>query len=247
MKKYSTTLLIVLLLLLSSALYLLQLTWFHAPRDTFFYLLQDFAFLPVQVALVSIALSRIISVREKRERLQKTHIMISAFFSEIGTELMNRLVLCGNIVNELDPHLNIEARWSQKEFREAASFVKNKTLPVSCSAENLEDIKALLIEKRMYILVMLGNPTLLEHEAFTDMLWAILHLTDELLARNSLIDLLDTDVAHLNNDVRRALSAIIVHWIGYMNYIKSEYPFLFSLETRRNPLNRYSEIVVRQG
>ena len=145
------------------------------------------------------------------------------------------------------PHLNIEARWSARDFREAAAFVKNKTLPVTCNVNNLEDIKALLIEKRMYILVILANPTLLEHEAFTDMLWAILHLTDELLARNSLSGLPDTDVAHLDNDVRRALGAILVHWIGYMNYIKPDYPFLFSLETRRNPFNKNSEIVVRQG
>ena len=245
MKKHSTALLIVLLLVLSLLIYLLQLARFHSPHDTFFYFMQDLAFLPVQIALVSIALGKVINMREKRERLQKTHIMISAFFSEIGTELMNRLVLCGNIVDELDPHLNIEARWTAKDFREAAALVKNKTLPVNCSINNLEDIKTLLTEKRMFLLVLLGNPTLLEHEAFTDMLWAILHLTDELLARSSLNGLPDTDITHLNNDVRRALGTLLVHWIGYMNYIKADYPFLFSLETRRNPLNRSSEIVVR--
>ena len=47
---------ILLLVVLSLVLYMLQLYVFHSPRDTAFYVLQDIAFLPLQVALVTVML-----------------------------------------------------------------------------------------------------------------------------------------------------------------------------------------------
>lgn len=245
MKKKSTVIVIVFLLALSAVIYLIQITQFRSPKDTFFYLLQDLAFLPVQIALVTVALGKIISAREKRERLRKTKMMVNAFFSEIGTDLMRRLVSCGNIVDEINSILCIEDEWSSKDFRVAADSISKCTLDVDCKIKDLMDIKEILIEKRTFILIMLANPTLLEHEAFTDMLWAIFHLTDELLARDSFGDLPQTDIMHLNKDVTRATSAVLIHWIGYMRHIKADYPYLFSLELRRNPLNKNADIIIR--
>jgi voltage-gated potassium channel len=92
---------------------------------------------------------------------------------------------------------------------------------------------------------MLVNPTLLEHEVFTDMLWAVFHFTDELLARDSITDLPSSDIMHLNYDAKRAFSALLVQWIHYMSHLKTDYPYLFSLETRRNPFNGSDDIIVR--
>jgi len=245
MKKYSAVIVMILLLALSSIIYFVQLAQFHSPRDTLFYLMQDLAFLPVQIALVTIVIGKIIGTREKRERLNRTNMMVNAFFSEIGIDLMRQLLLCGGIAEELAPYLNIKSEWSSKDFLAAANSVKKQNINVDCTLKNLTDIKELLKEKRMLILVMLSNPALLEHEAFTDMLWAVFHLTDELLARNSLDDLPEADISHLNNDVKRALGAILIHWIGYMNHIKTDYPYLFSIEMRRSPVNRDAGIVVR--
>ena len=83
MKKYKPEMMLVaLLLVLSAAFYALQLAIFRKPGDTGFYLLQDIAFLPLQVAIVTLALGRLISSREKKERLRKIDMAISAFFSE---------------------------------------------------------------------------------------------------------------------------------------------------------------------
>ena len=87
MKKIKSSFLIVLLLVvLSAALYILQLIVFHSPRDTGFYILQDFAFLPLQVAIVSVVLGRYLKNREKTARLGKLNMVINAFFSEAGTQ-----------------------------------------------------------------------------------------------------------------------------------------------------------------
>ena len=57
------------------------------------------------------------------------------------------------------------------------------------------------------MLRLLENPNLMEHERFTDLLWAVLHVEEELEARTSLADLWPADEAHLELDVRRAYNA----------------------------------------
>ena len=92
MKKHSTLIISVLLLALSALIYSVQFVIFRDMRDTFFYFLQDWAFIPVQIVVVTIVVGRVISDREKRERIEKTKMLASAFFSELGTELMRRLL-----------------------------------------------------------------------------------------------------------------------------------------------------------
>jgi uncharacterized membrane protein YozB (DUF420 family) len=109
----STAILIILLVLVSLAFYAFQLIQFESPRDTAFYLLQDLAFLPLQVAIVTIVLGKILNAREKRERLKKTNMMVSAFFSEIGTDLMRYLIRCSTTAEELRPILKIKGEVGQ--------------------------------------------------------------------------------------------------------------------------------------
>lgn len=89
MKKDRSSLIVVLLLILLSAIiYAVQIIFFRAPRDTTFYLLQDFAFLPLQIAIVTVVLGTYLKKREKAERLKKINVIINAFFSEAGTEIL---------------------------------------------------------------------------------------------------------------------------------------------------------------
>ncbi|MCK7537963.1 MAG: hypothetical protein MZV63_46915 [Marinilabiliales bacterium] len=74
------------------------------------------------------------------------------------------------------------------------------------------------------------NPTLLEHDRFTDLLWAVFHLVEELEMRpESLEGLPAADYAHLSVDVRRAYSRLAGEWLAYALHLKEDYPFLFSL------------------
>jgi len=245
MKKYSTIIAIIFLLVLSSIIYLIQLMLFNSPRDTFFNLMQDLAFLPVQVALVTIALSKMIGEREKRERLNKTNMLVSAFFSEFGIDLMRQLISCVNNLDEIAPYLNIKEEWSSKNYATASNELKTLKIIVESKPKYLLELREMLEKKRETLMVILSNPALLEQEAFTDMIWAIFHLSNELLARDRIDDLPDKDISHLNDDIKRAFRAILIHWIGYMKHIKINYPYLFSLEMRRNPLNKESEVIIQ--
>jgi len=245
MKKNSTLITIISLLCISAVIYFIQIWHFDAPRDTFFYLMQDLAFLPVQIALVTVIVGKIISAHEKRERLNKTNILVSAFFSEIGSELVNQMLCFISNTEGLVPYLDIKVDWTSEDFAKAVDSLKKQNIQVECTKQELDNLKRLLREKRRSIMFFLSNPMLLEHDAFTDMLWAIFHLADELLARDDVYNLPDTDIEHLNNDINRTISTILIHWLGYMNHIKMEYPYLFSLEARRNPINGVSEIIIK--
>jgi hypothetical protein len=235
MKKYAAALETIGLLALSAVIYGCQIILFRDSRDTAFYLLQDWAFLPVQIAVVTIAVGKISGEREKRERISKTKMLASSFFSELGDELLRRLLRCAPDLSNLASALQIQPSWRAAEFRAAASAVERGTPVLRCGAEDLEDLRALLQRKRLELLVIASNPALLEHEEFTDMLWAVFHLTDELGARESLQNLPEADAEHLNLDAERVLRALLVNWLCNMDHVRAEYPYLFAMELGRSP------------
>lgn len=206
MKKiHSNILLVLLLVAMSFGIYLFQVTQFNSLKNTTFYFLQDLAFLPFQVAIVTIALKRIISAQEKRIRLKKMNMVISSFFGEAGTDIILKLIQFNPMVENLHSQLEITGEWGSRDFQKAVKLVKGYDFAIDSKAGNLVALKDLLLEKRYFLLSMLQNPNLLEHETFTDMLWAVFHLTDELVARDSFSDLPDTDLDHLSIDIKRAL------------------------------------------
>ena len=81
------------------------------------------------------------------------------------------------------------------------------------------------------------NPNLLEHDSFTDLLWAVFHLAEELAWRQDLRRLPGSDLSHLTGDIERAYTRLITEWLDYMRHLKGSYPYLFSLATRTNPFD----------
>ncbi len=101
----------------------------------------------------------------------------------------------------------------------------------------MAEIKKLLTEKRDFLLGMMENPNLLEHEKFTEMLLALFHVQEELMFRGDSNALPKSDIAHLNKDVNRAFGLIIREWIMHMRHLQNNYSYLFSLATRTNPFD----------
>ncbi len=95
------------------------------------------------------------------------------------------------------------------------------------------------------MITLLENPNILEHERFTDLLWATFHLTEELEARASLDNLPDSDLGHIAVDIERLFSLLIIEWVAYVEHLQSNYPYLFSLVTRIHPFQEAPSAVVR--
>ena len=94
------------------------------------------------------------------------------------------------------------------------------------------------------MLRLLGNPTLLEHDAFTDLLWAVFHLTEELASRKLFDDIPDSDLKHIHGDIARAYTLLMNQWLEYMKHLNASYPYLFSLAMRKSPFNPQASVTV---
>lgn len=242
MNKIKPVFLLIPLLLLSAGLYALQLVVFAKPADTSFYFLQDLAFLPLQVAIVTLALGGFISSREKKERLRKIDMAISAFFIESGSEIIRCLIAFETLPESTLALLRVDTSWEATDFRRAREQLARTPMRADCAKGDLACLKTSLSARREFMMLMLENPNLLEHDAFTDMLWAVFHLTDELLARDSLNNLPRADIAHLEGDIERAFAALLRQWLANMEHLKATYPYLYSLEVRRNPFGESSVV-----
>lgn len=244
-KRWSTVWLVTALVALSAAVYAFQILKFGDIRDTGFYFFQDLAFLPLQVAIVTIVLGKFFKEREKQAGLKKINMAVGAFFSEAGGGLLRELLAFCAAPEEFAGLMGVAQSWTSKDYRRAAAAVKKSDLAMDGRRGNLGTVKALLSEKRSFLIVMLGNPNLMEHDSFTDMIWAVFHLADELLAREDFSQLPDSDLNHLEGDMKRALRMMMLQWLPYMRHLQAEYPYLFSLEVRRNPFIKTESVVIR--
>ena len=94
------------------------------------------------------------------------------------------------------------------------------------------------------MLGLLANPNLLEHDTFTDLLWAVFHLSEELSSRPILEGLPEKDYDHLTGDMKRAYAQLLSEWLFYMKHLKKDYPYLFSLAIRMNPMDANANPIV---
>jgi len=225
----------LLLVVLSISLYILHYGIFEDPHHIFIYMLGDLAFLPIEVLLVTLIIHSLLSQREKRIMLEKLNMVIETFFTEVGTDLMRLFIKYDDRVDDLRKQMSVNSEWTSRDFETAKTFVINHRSEISFKPIELEELRDLLVNKRTFLLRLLENPNLLEHENFTGILRAISHLTEELLHREDLIKVRDKDYEHLCGDISRAYDILIAQWLDYMSYLKNNYPYLFSLATRINP------------
>ena len=109
---------------ISAGFYLMQIAIFHKIEDTFFYMLQDIAFVPVQVLLVTIILNQLLTMREKRVLLKKLNMLIGTFYIEVGTSLMKQLFTFGTDLSPIRENMLVSGAWKEKDFMNARTAVK---------------------------------------------------------------------------------------------------------------------------
>lgn len=233
-----------LLLLVSLVLYGLDYYLFGGGSLIAAGFLGNLAFLPMYVLFVTLILEKVLKERERHAIRQKLNMVIGVFFSEVGTALLRDCL--GFVLNsgELSKALAVTPHWTPQDFRKAADYLHKHSIDVDSRQGDLSALKKFLVEKRGFMLVLLENPNLLEHNEFTDLLWAVFHLIEELEARRSLEGLAPADLEHLSGDMKRAYGLLLREWLTYIQHLKQDYPYLFSLAVRTNPLNPDSRVEI---
>lgn len=243
----------IFLVLLSAILYIGHYLIFHDSHGVFFYIGVDIAFLPIEILFVVLVIENAISSREKSLMMEKLNMVIGAFFSEVGTELMGAIIKFDPDTDKIREDLLITTSWSKKDFKEAKKKIKAFDYGLDFRTENtgfiefLIDSKKFLVEKRKFLLALLENPNLLEHETFTELLWAVFHIMEELEKRGDISNLPPSDYQHLSSDTVRVYSLMIQEWLQYMEHLMNNYPYLFSLAVRTNPFNPQAKVEITES
>ncbi|UCG64885.1 MAG: hypothetical protein JSW12_20135 [Deltaproteobacteria bacterium] len=233
------------LVVLSVIFYFIHYAIFRDPHHIFIYMIGDIAFVFIEVLLVTLIIHQLLSVREKRARLEKLNMVIGVFFSEIGAGLVTYFSDFDPKLEKIKQELIVRPNWSEKEFSALSKRLKSYDYGVEIEKVELEYLRGFLIGKRDFLLRLLENPNLLEHESFTELLRAVFHLTEELQGREDINQLPDSDYDHLAGDIKRAYVLLVQHWLDYMKHLKDNYPYLFSLAMRTNPFDQSGSPIVR--
>lgn len=194
--------------------------------------------------LVANGTELLVSRRAKSLRQQKQNVVLGVFFAELGTELLARCIRQDPHLEGIRPKLLVSGHWKDQDFAQALAHLPSLGLGVRLEGLDLLELRDFLASKSDLILRLLENPSLLEHEAFTDLLRAVFHLRDELAHRRDLGHLSQADLRHLSGDLERAYLLLVGQWLPYMRHLKQSYPYLFSLAVRLNPfkLGAHAEV-----
>jgi hypothetical protein len=224
------------LLILSAVLYLINYGIFHDAHHIFVFLTEDLAFIPIEVLVVTLIIDKVIEKREKEHIIEKLNMVIGIFFTEIGIEMLKDCTKLASNLDEIKNYLIIKENWKDKDFNKTLKILKNYDYSIEIHKADLEELKTCLVCKRQFLIRLLENPNLLEHETFTDLLSAVFHLEEELLARD-LSKLSKEDEKHLEKDIERVYEYIVFEWFQYMIHIKNTYPYLFTAALKNNPFH----------
>jgi hypothetical protein len=226
----------IVLILLSASFYTAHFLLFRDAHHIFIFLIGDIAFVFVEVLVVTLIIHHLLSEREKRVLLEKLNMLIGAFFSDFGTDLLKAIVA-------FDPNAQGIKRllegltWKKNTFQGAVNQISALHHNLDIKRGSLADLKTLLLSKRELLLRIIENPTLLENESFSRLLWALFHLTDELAYRDDLNNLAKADAKHMETDMQRAYGLLILEWMKFMKHLKDKYPYLFHFAVRTSPFS----------
>jgi hypothetical protein len=165
---------------LSGIAYFIHYLIFRDVHHIFIYMIGDLAFLPLEVLLVVFIIERLLARRDMQAKLEKLNMVVGAFFSELGNYLLQDLLKHFDNHLEISSNLNVTESWTKRDFQKAVKFADHLKVEVDCRNVDLGRLKTFLAQKRTFLLTLLENPNLLEHDRFTDLLWAVTHLDEEL-------------------------------------------------------------------
>lgn len=234
----------ITLVTLSLALYIVLYLLFRDAHNEMFSFFGNLAFIPIQVLVITLIIDQMLESREKQQRMEKLNMVIGTFFSTAGTPLLGLLIRADPGINTLRQRLVVRDSWRESDFAAMNEVMQEYSCAIEIDRIDLDAARDFLLKNEEFMLTLVENPMVFEHESFTDLILAISHLTEELKARDSLSGLPKDDLGHLAIDFRRVYSRLIPEWLRYMEYLQAHYPYLFNLAMRKNPFDTAASVVI---
>ncbi|QZY55915.1 hypothetical protein [Crassaminicella profunda] len=228
--------------IISLIMYFIHYTIF---KDFYFiskYVMAQLGFLPISTLIVGIVINQFMANRQKKEMLEKLNKLISVFFNEVGQKLV--FVMKEFQVDHQSFYENFKdiEHWEDRDFHNMKRKLLDYEYTIDINLGDLQKLKELLQQERQFMIDLLENQNLLEHDKFTDLIWAILHINNEFMVQDRLDTLTKEDMEHITGDILRAYKLLVLEWMDHMKHIKDNYPYLFSLALRTMALREQRKI-----
>lgn len=227
----------IFLILLSVALHALHYFIFGDLKHIFVYLLGDIAFIPLEVFLVTMVIDQLLERRDKEKRLKKMHMLIGLYFQELGFNLLRLIVFADENRRDFQGVCAIGQDWKTNDFRSLEKWLSSRQLEIHPKKIDYDVLYQMLSSQKNLMVNLISNPTLLEHETFSELLIAVNHLHDEMTLRSKLKDVngYKPDYRHWKTDIERVYALSALQWIRYIEHLKEDYPFLYNAARVTNP------------
>lgn len=229
MKRYLKP--VLALAVLSVAVYAAQILIFHDPGTTFFYILQDVAFLPVSIAIATIIVGGIIDDREREQRLERMNMLASTFFSVVGAQLTRDIARATTTDRGLRRDILTGAQLD--DLAALQSRIRTARMDIDLTRETYETVRKTIRDNQMNLLVLTSNPALLEHDDLHELLTGIFHLNDEFDLRGDWDGLTDADRRHLEEDFVAVFRLLLSNWAATVRYQRENFPNFYAATEQR--------------
>lgn len=235
----------LILVALAIALNGLLYAMYHDVNHIVLWGLTNLAFLPISVLFVSLILDSFMQKRAKLQKLDKLNMLIGTFFSVAGTRMLRFFASWDLHHGEICATMTEKENWTDKHhFEEMKRVLRTRKFRIDDTKADLSALRDFLTPHTNFMIRLLENPHVLEHEAFTDVLRSAFHLSEELKARVDLNTLPESDRTHLGRDIERVYGHLALAWADYMDHLHKEFPYLFSFALRINPFDDEASAIV---
>lgn len=229
------------LVALSVLLHYLHVLMFKDMHHTMIFLVADIAFVPLEVFFVTMVLDKILEKREKAHLMEKLNMLVGLFYTKLGQELLDMFATSDKAYDEIRKSCQIDLSTYDMDFKAAKQAMVNHPHKLDMASLDIERLKVLLDQQEPFLVNMISNPALLEHDTFSDLLLSLFHLREELNMRgvsNDKSQMKSYDLDHLSIDINRAYRHLAIEWVDYMKHLKEMYPFLYVTAIMKNPYDK---------
>lgn len=216
-----------ILIFLSFIMFFLHYLAFGQLENTLYYSLMSLCFIPINILAVTLVFEKLVERRARFERISKLNMLVGLFFSEIGFVLLKLIVAGDEKIHALELDFS--------DLKTSDIKLKSHDHKLNFQKINYHELKKLVMESKDILSNLISNENLLEHETFSDLLMALMHLRDEIIFIKHKEQLSKEDCIHIEGDLIRVYKALTLQWINYLSHLKQFYPYQYNGAIKFNP------------
>ena len=171
-------------------------------------------------------------------------MVIGVFYSEVGSQLLRFLYRLEPRASEIRKELWVKENWSKGQFTKAGRLFKKYNYQVVIQLNVLVELRSFLMEKRGPDASLAGKPLPPGARHLHRLDVGCFSPPRRIGQPRRSWKLPEKDLAHLAGDLKRAMGLAVPEWLLYLRHLKENYPYLYSLEVRKNLFDPQASPVV---